>query len=327
VSVFVPCYKYGHYLRGCVESILRQEGVDVRVLILDDSSPDNTPDVARELMREDSRVEYHRNAKNLGHIETYNVGIEWCSGDYCLLLSADDMLTPGALARAARVMDQRPEVVLTYGREIRAAELRFEDAPKPAEYGFRVVSGDEFWAMSSVNAGNLVPTPTAIARTSVQKQVGGYRKDLPHSGDMEMWLRLATHGSVGIIDVPQGFYRTHGQNMSGGYAGLGDLQQKKAAFAAAAERFGDRLGDIACILAHVDRVLAQEVFWVASKRFDAGDIETTRRCLDYALELNPELPNWGPWRRFRLKRLVGPAVWGAVRPLVDWARRRRTVNA
>src|SRR5437868_6552354 len=110
VSVFVPCYKYAHYLRACVTSILTQPDVDVRVLILDDCSPDNTPEVARQLVREDSRVEYRRHPTNRGHIETYNEGIEWTSGDYCLLLSADDMLAPGALARAARVMDDHPEV-------------------------------------------------------------------------------------------------------------------------------------------------------------------------------------------------------------------------
>src|SRR4051812_40163057 len=85
VDVFIPCYKYAHYLRGCVESVLKQQGVDLRVLILDDCSPDDTPEIARQLMREDPRVAYYRNPSNRGHIETYNIGIDWCAGDYCLL--------------------------------------------------------------------------------------------------------------------------------------------------------------------------------------------------------------------------------------------------
>lgn len=323
VSVFIPCYKYAHYLRGCVESALRQDGVDVRVLILDDCSPDNTPEVAAQLMREDPRVEYHRNAQNRGHIETYNVGIEWARGDYQLLLSSDDMLAPGALARAARIMDQHPQVSLTYGGEIRTAEPRFDSLSIPTQYSSRVVSGGEFWQMSSVDAKNIVPTPTAIVRTSIQRMIGGYRKELPHSGDMEMWLRLAAHGSVGIIDVPQGFYRTHGQNMSTGFTGLRDIREKKAAFAAVATICKEKVPDGERLLTHIDRVLAEQSFWLGSRLFEQGESSFSQECLDWALSICPGLRSWGPWRRLRLKQLVGPNFWGAVRPLIDWARDRR----
>ena len=49
VDVIVPCYNYGRFLRECVESVLDQDGVDVRVLIIDDASADDTPDVGRAL--------------------------------------------------------------------------------------------------------------------------------------------------------------------------------------------------------------------------------------------------------------------------------------
>ena len=103
VDVLVPCYKYGHLLRDCVQSVLAHPGVDVRVLILDDASPDSTPEVAAQLVREDGRVSCRRHAVNVGHIETYNEGLAWATGEYTLLLSADDLLTPGALGRAARL--------------------------------------------------------------------------------------------------------------------------------------------------------------------------------------------------------------------------------
>ncbi len=77
VDVIIPCYNYARYLRGCVESVLQQVGVDVRVLIIDDCSPDDTPDVARLLTQNDNRVEYRRHAVNHRHIKTYNEGFEW----------------------------------------------------------------------------------------------------------------------------------------------------------------------------------------------------------------------------------------------------------
>lgn len=56
VDVIVPCYRYGRFLRTCVSSVLDQQNVAVRVLIIDDCSPDNTADFARLLQEEDERV-------------------------------------------------------------------------------------------------------------------------------------------------------------------------------------------------------------------------------------------------------------------------------
>ena len=57
IDVLVPCYRYGHFLRECVSSVLTQEGVDVRVLIIDDASNDGSADVANKLSSENGRVE------------------------------------------------------------------------------------------------------------------------------------------------------------------------------------------------------------------------------------------------------------------------------
>ena len=222
VDVIVPCYKYGHFLRQCVESVLTQEGVDVRVLIIDDASPDNTAEVAEELAAVDSRVTFCRHAVNRGHIDTYNEGLEWATGEFTLLLSADDMLTPGSLSRAARLMDTHSEVGFTYGRAIRTETPGLPFCPPPESYPQKVVPGLEWLKVNCVEGGNLVLAPTAVVRTSLQKRLGGYRKELPHAGDMEMWLRFAVHSAVGFIDAEQAYYRLHGQNMFLQYPGVRD---------------------------------------------------------------------------------------------------------
>lgn len=86
VDVIVPCYRYGHFLRQCVESVLNQSMRNVRVLIIDDTSPDNTAEVAAELAKEDPRVTFVRHSVNKGHIATYNEGIDWASSEYMLIL-------------------------------------------------------------------------------------------------------------------------------------------------------------------------------------------------------------------------------------------------
>src|SRR5579859_8195239 len=106
VSVVIPCYKYGHYLEECVASVLDdQEGVDVRVLVIDDASPDDSAEVARKIAAREPRVEVLVHTVNRGNVATFNEGLfEWADGDYSLLLSADDRLTPGALRRASDLL-------------------------------------------------------------------------------------------------------------------------------------------------------------------------------------------------------------------------------
>ena len=200
IDVIVPCYKYGHFLTECVQSVLVQSGVDVRVLIIDDESPDNTIDVATRLAAADPRVRVIRHSVNKGHITTYNEGLEWASAEYVLLLSADDYLLPDALSSSVELMDKHPDVGFTYGKAIiiTPAGNDLETVYREQKRGWQISDGRTFIRRSG--AFNIVPTPTAVVRTALQKRVGGYRHELPHSGDMEMWLRLAAYGSVGVID-------------------------------------------------------------------------------------------------------------------------------
>ena len=71
VSVVIPCYNYGRFLRDAVHSVLTgQDGVDVRVLIIDDASTDNSVEVAKALAEEDFRIEIAVHGVNRGNIAT-----------------------------------------------------------------------------------------------------------------------------------------------------------------------------------------------------------------------------------------------------------------
>src|SRR5262245_47148801 len=109
VSFVVPCYKLAHFLGDCVSFILAQTCEDFEVIIMDDCSPDNTPQVAAEF--KDPRVIYIRNEPNLGNVRNYNKGIEMARGRYIWLISADDCLrSPNVLQRYVELLDNNPEV-------------------------------------------------------------------------------------------------------------------------------------------------------------------------------------------------------------------------
>lgn len=236
VDVLVPCYNYGRYLRDCVASVLAQEGCDVRVLVIDDASTDGSAAIAHAIAAEDRRVEVVAHARNEGHIATYNEGIARSSADHFLLLSADDMLLPGALARAVAVMQQHPEVCWTYGREVElhpgetlpAALARASSAQESPPW--RITPGAEFIGQLCRSGFNHVPTCTVVVRGAAQRAVGGYRPELPHSGDLDMWLRLSTLGAVAETGIAQGVRRFHAANMAKTYPDVRDLRQRRAAF-------------------------------------------------------------------------------------------------
>src|SRR5262245_43872847 len=303
VDVVIPCYNYGRFLEGCVASALNQEGVDVRVLVIDDASPDDTEAVGRQLAERDPRVTYHRHAVNKGHIATYNEGLlEWAEGDYALVLSADDMLTAGALSRATQLMDAHPEVGMTSGDVIRTTTPDFAAVPAPSAYEVEVIPGAAFIEASCRTLSTGVETVTAVVRTSVQHAVGGYWQERPHAGDQEMGLRFASVSASGRVKAPQGFYRRHGENMSNGYySGLGrrDFDQIRAAFGFFFAKFGARVAERVRLEGLVHQELATQAFYLANEAFNAGDSKQCAELLTEAVDLWPEVRRHRGWRRLQ----------------------------
>lgn len=330
LDVIVPCYGYGRYLIECVRSVLTQSGVDVRVLIIDDHSPDDTPQVGQQLAAEDTRVSYRRHAQNMGHIATYNEGIDWAVADYLLLLSADDYLLPGALSRAAALMDASPGMGLCFGN---ALELLPDGSMEQASTGTlmcgasasQTMAGVAFIELSrSSGVTNIVPTPTAVVRTAMQKGLGGYRPELPHTADLELWLRLAAHGPVGFVSVDQAVYRRHAANMSLAYLGdmcIADLRQRRAAIELFCNACTNVLPERVALRQRLLERLSLEAIGRASSAFNDGRPEASRQLGAFALELNPGATRSLPWVRLALKRRIGNRASRALLPTVGALRK------
>jgi glycosyltransferase involved in cell wall biosynthesis len=327
ISVIIPCYNYARYLRGCVASVLDQPGVDVRVLVIDDCSKDETAEVGAALAREDSRITFRRHETNKGHIATYNEGIDWAEGDYFLLISADDLATPGALTRAAAVMDEHPNVVMTHGKFFR---LKGDSTPEryhaPSTPAVKVTKGLDFFEQMCRAGENIVNTPTAIVRTRTQKRVGGYNPALPHAGDMEMWMRFAAHGDIAFIDAMQAHYRFHDANMHIAFYDqrMRDLEQKRLTYRSVFDSLGAQLPDLPRLRKLADEGLGREAFWHAATLFDQGQVEECERTLKFALALDPNLTGSDDFRKLQWKRRLGAKVWPLLMPLVRQLRRKQT---
>jgi glycosyltransferase involved in cell wall biosynthesis len=333
VDVIVPCYNYARFLEQCVRSVLHnQEVPSLRVLIIDDASSDDTSQVAQSLASRDSRITFRRHQTNHGHISTYNEGIEWASAKYMLLLSADDYLMPGALLRASSLMEAHPEVGFTFGNVL---ELREDGSIVPtrsviktvADTDKRILRGHELIELTGAE-GNQVTTCSAVVRTEVQKSVGLYRKELPHAGDVEMWLRFAAHSSVGFIFDYQGIYRRHSSSMSAAYyivsgdrtiyqknGRLANLQQCKVAFDFFSEHSRGVMPRHDDICRRLYRQLSQSAVSHASAAFNDGEMAECRELSDFAVAVCPEIRASSAWLKLNSKRWMGRRIWRAVKPV------------
>jgi glycosyltransferase involved in cell wall biosynthesis len=286
IDVVVPCYNYGRFLNSCVGSVLEQSVRDLRVLIIDDASTDDSLSVAAKLARDDPRVSVVAHSQNKGHISTYNEGIAWASADYFLLLSADDLLVPGALMRAVEIMDKNPDVVLTHGE----SAIWYQDQPRPLVADRQSYTWARHDLLSEIcaTATNLVSTPTAIGRTRVQKIVGGYKESLPHSGDMEMWLRFAARGAVARINATQAIYRRHPSAMSNAYFAqmASDHRQRQQAFDSFFDEYDDRLTNSRVLRSVVNRVLAKRAFRCGIGLLRRGRINDGLRLIRHTIDMN-----------------------------------------
>lgn len=317
VDIVVPCYNYARYLPACVDSLLSQEGVDVRVLVIDDASTDDTPEVGRRLALNDRRIEFRRHETNHGHIATYNEGLlGWATSDYSLLISADDALARGALQRATQLMERHPEMGMVFGP---ALIFQNDEAPPTDSVtgteDSRVLEGSRFLDHCFECAFNPVPTPTVVVRTAAQKAVGGYSPEFPHSGDLEMWLRFALRGQVGVLRSVQAFYRWHTRNMGAQYYNrqLGDRREYMLTCDRILELCDSRFADSGRWRATLYRQVGEASLRSASRSLELDDLEGCDAWLGFAKEVYPQISASRLWWQFQIKRRVGLVGWKQVR--------------
>lgn len=97
ISVIVPVYKTEQYLCACVDSILHQSYSDLEVILVDDGSPDNCPQICDDYAQRDERVRViHQN--NAGVAAARNAGLDAACGEYIAFVDSDDWIDPDMYA-------------------------------------------------------------------------------------------------------------------------------------------------------------------------------------------------------------------------------------
>jgi glycosyltransferase involved in cell wall biosynthesis len=359
VKVIVPCYGYADHLGECVHSVLGQAGVEVRVLIVDDCSPDRTPVVGQRLAAADDRVEYRRHERNQGLIATANEGLGWAAdSDYVAIVSADDMLAAGSLQRATSTMEANPKVGLAYGRAVQFASgqplpaggsawagakiwsdegwIRLPLPRADRWRGTKVWSGEEWIRIRCRSGHGCISSPEAVVRTSVQREAGLYDEAAGHMSEVNMWLRVAAISDVAYLEgIAQAFYRIHTESMSRTMltdttGPLVEITDRRTAFESFFSGAGKRLPEASRLRDTASRTLARQALWRASRTYDRGTADGVEGQLAedlvaFALETYPRARRLPEWWGLRLRRRIGSgrSLWFPLFPVTGAAHRLR----
>jgi glycosyltransferase involved in cell wall biosynthesis len=209
VSFIVPCYKLAHMLPECINSILAQSYKNFEILIMDDCSPDNTPEIARSYP--DPRVKHIRNDPNLGHLRNYNKGIQLSRGKYVWLISADDYLRKlYILKRYVDLMDKHPNVgyVICPGYGVRdGLETTILGRLSARGDRDRILSGHVL--LKKLIKSNFVLTPSGMVRRECYDKISLFQLTMPWAGDWYLWCLFALFYDVGYFSEPMLCYREH----------------------------------------------------------------------------------------------------------------------
>jgi abequosyltransferase len=110
LSICIPVYNCGEYLPSAIDSILSQWEDRVEVVVYDGGSTDNTPELMQGYLR--PRLRYHRAEARGGIDADLAACVALSAGEYCWLFSGDDVMRPGALAKALEQIHTGSDAIL-----------------------------------------------------------------------------------------------------------------------------------------------------------------------------------------------------------------------
>jgi glycosyltransferase involved in cell wall biosynthesis len=221
VSIGLPVFNGARFLKQALDSLLGQSFSNIEMIISDNASTDDTEAICRAYAAMDARVQYYRQTVNIGAPHNWNYVAKQARGKYFKWSSGNDFCSPDMVKKCIAVMDEKPEVVLCYGRTC----LVDEETGRQEEYAHDIAVIDplphkRFKTLCRTLA--LNNAQSGLIRTEALRRT---RYDRPYpSGDIVLMAELALQGQFVLLpDVL--LYRRIGQNTFSSLQSAADTQQ------------------------------------------------------------------------------------------------------
>lgn len=192
ISIILPVYNGARFIKRAISSALDQSFADFELIVVDDCSKDETRNIVFDISKNDDRVKYFLNKKNLKIAQSLNVGLKLAKGEYIARLDDDDeWIDPKKLEKQIEYLVKNPEYVLVGTGVIVVDEkgdelTRYLMPEKDAEIRQKILRVNPF-----VHTSVMFRKDQAVA-------FGGYRPE-KLSEDHDLWLRLGRENKFANI--------------------------------------------------------------------------------------------------------------------------------
>jgi len=224
ISIIVPYFNPGDFLREAIESVLAQTFADWELLLINDGSTDDTDRIAADYTARDARIQTlsHPDRSNHGLPPTRNLGLRHCRGEFVALLDADDVWLPQKLAQQVELARANPDAAMIFGRSRywhswNPADRESDSIPELAP-GERLYSPPELWKRSYPFGKFGAPCPSdLLIRHSALESVGGFEEGFderaPTHEDVALLSKLFLRFPVYVSSQCWDLYRRHDQSI------------------------------------------------------------------------------------------------------------------
>lgn len=211
VSVIIPCFNQGQFLREAVASVQKQTYQDFEIVIVNDGSTDATAEVAAELAASDPRILYSFQ-ENQGLAKTRNTGFAKSHGTFIQFLDADDLIAADKLYEQMQLFDAHPDIDVVYSNY---QTFSSETGQTTGRYSTEFLGKEPLEDfLFKWERGLSIPIHAALFKRSVFGNALPFREELRAKEDWVMWVSIALSGSrFAFIDKDFALYRMHGDNM------------------------------------------------------------------------------------------------------------------
>jgi glycosyltransferase involved in cell wall biosynthesis len=197
VSIIIPSYNQGRYIRETIDSVLSQDYRPIEVLVFDGASKDDTVAV---LQSYDAPELQWWSEPDRGVVDAVNKGLARARGELVAIQSSDDVYVPGALSAAVSAFLETPGLGLVYG------DVEYIDAESRSRGRTQL---PPFSLHDYVGKLTYIPQPAAFFAAEAMKIAGEWRHDISYAADAEFYLRIAMRFAVKKIDRILARYRHH----------------------------------------------------------------------------------------------------------------------
>jgi len=177
VSVIIPCWNYGRYLKEAIDSCLDQSYKNKEIIVVNDASTDSTKEICKGY---NNKIIYLENKKNRGVAFSRNKAIRASKGEFLAMLDADDIMLPKRIAWCLKEFEKDPSLGLVYGDAeiIDIKGKKIMDSPSP-----------EF-NQKELFKRNFIKTSSVMIRRECVEKVGLFDEKLHGPEDYDLWIRI-----------------------------------------------------------------------------------------------------------------------------------------